>query len=204
MDDVEEAPHSMGKSQEKIQREGDPDFVILSCSPTSWMKNRNAKGRNFAGMGDGGSVGDSRGDAPRATLCHGLPNIGARVSLDWSFVFVTRHSAAPPGGDPKGKGLGQSSPNLSSPRGKKRLEMPSLFADGKLARYIEKGKNLSNEYLALAFGHLPTPSLDNLGDQVDMLSISRNIFARRVAHLQERGLIVNTVDFNLSRDNMLA
>lgn len=38
---------------------------------------------------------------------------------------------------------------------------------------------------------------------MDRLCISRNVFASRVARLQERGLIVNIVDFNPSRDNML-
>lgn len=64
--------------------------------------------------------------------------------------------------------------------------------------YIEKGKNLTTNYLHSAFEHMKVQSIDALGQQVDKLSIGRDVFAGRVARLQEQGLIINTVDFDPS------
>lgn len=69
--------------------------------------------------------------------------------------------------------------------------------------YIAKGKVLTNEYMRKAFGHIPSQLVEDLGAQVNKLTINRDVFAGRVALLQERGLIINTIDFNISRDLML-
>lgn len=78
--------------------------------------------------------------------------------------------------------------------------MAGSLADAELEGYIEKGRKLLNGYLSSAFGHLPSLPLK---DQVNRLTISRNVFEGRVVRLYERGLIINTMDFNRSRDKML-
>lgn len=60
------------------------------------------------------------------------------------------------------------------------------------------------EYLQTAMGHLAAPLVAELDKQVKMLMISREVFAGRVALLKDRGLIINTMDFSPSRDDMLA
>lgn len=75
--------------------------------------------------------------------------------------------------------------------------------DGELATYIKKGKQLMDSYIKSTFGHLPALPMDDLGHQVNRLTLNREVFAGRVACLQDRGLIINTVNFNPSRDMML-
>lgn len=53
-------------------------------------------------------------------------------------------------------------------------------------------------------GHMAMPSMAELDQQVGMLTISREVFVGRVALLKDRGLIINTADFDPSRDDMLA
>lgn len=53
-------------------------------------------------------------------------------------------------------------------------------------------------------GHLAVPPEADLDKQVSVLTISREVFAGRVALLKDRGFIINTVDFDPSRDDMLA
>lgn len=74
---------------------------------------------------------------------------------------------------------------------------------GELARYIAKGKQLTKEYMHKAFGHLLSLPVEDLGEQVSRVMIKWDVFIDSVALLQERGLIINIVDFNPSRDVML-
>lgn len=60
-----------------------------------------------------------------------------------------------------------------------------------------------SEYLRTAFRHILPPPVADLGEQVGKLRISRDVFAGRVALLQERGLVINTVDSNPSCDVMM-
>lgn len=69
--------------------------------------------------------------------------------------------------------------------------------------YLEKGKLLTIEYLRTSMGHLAMPPEAEL-DKVGMLTTSWEVFAGRMALLKDRGLIINTVDFDPSRDDMLA
>lgn len=71
------------------------------------------------------------------------------------------------------------------------------------AKYIAKGKKLTDEYVKSTLGHLQPPPVTSLGKKVSMLTIDRDIFARRIARLRDRGMIINTVDFNPLREAML-
>lgn len=62
---------------------------------------------------------------------------------------------------------------------------------------------MTDSFFKSIFGHLPVATVDDLGCQVSRLTLIRDVFAGWVAHLQERGLTINTVDFNPSRDMML-
>lgn len=83
-----------------------------------------------------------------------------------------------------------------------RAQTGCSSVDGELAGYIETGRKLTSDYLHPALGHISSPPVHDLGVQVGKLSISRNEFVRRVARLQEKGL-VNTLDSNPSRDVMM-
>lgn len=62
---------------------------------------------------------------------------------------------------------------------------------------------LTTEFLRNAFDHMKIRPTEERGQQGDKLKISRGVFAGRVVRLQERGLIINTIDFDPSREMML-
>lgn len=50
---------------------------------------------------------------------------------------------------------------------------------GEMAGYVEKGKCLSTNYLCSDFVHLLAPLEDDLSQQVDRLTINRDVFVGR-------------------------
>lgn len=132
---------------------------------------------------------------------------GIRAQVFWSpnKIYAEATCGSTPGavgGTDKGKNKVDGAPEV-------RVTPPEVsrvgeqLGDAEAAKYIAKGRQLTDGYLRTALGHLPPPPVTSLGKQVSTLTIDRDVFARRIACLKDRGVIINTVDFNPSREMML-
>lgn len=66
---------------------------------------------------------------------------------------------------------------------------------------IDAGAHVSDEDLKAQLLHLPRcPPSPSGGMRVETLTVDRNVIASHMAHLQNKGIIMYTVDFNHSRD----
>lgn len=66
---------------------------------------------------------------------------------------------------------------------------------------IEVGAHVSHEDLKHSFAHLPQVlKTTKLGMRAEIMVIDKDVIAKRLVHLQKRGIILYTIDFNPLRD----
>lgn len=67
---------------------------------------------------------------------------------------------------------------------------------------IKVGEHMSHEDLKTTLANLPkTPKAPKASMHPKTLVVDKNVIASRLMHLQKRGVILYTVNFNLSRDH---
>lgn len=115
-----------------------------------------------------------------------------RVSLDCLFALVARQ-------------LGGSSAFLDEKRKQKvdqgQVSPQAIYktlnsessVDAELLGYIKKGKRLIDDYLKTVFWHLTKFPMEDLGQKVSKLIVTRDFFVGRVVRLQEMGLQLITI-----------